>query len=92
MTPTPTLLLSSASEQCCRSASVSVRDEGGGAGACTSFWSSAARARQGVQQRGEGGRLPALGGDSQARPVFRVQVFHEDGADDGGREVRVQRG
>ena len=45
----------------------------------------------GVQQRGEGGRLPALGGDSQARPVFWVQVFHEDGADDGGREVRVQR-
>ena len=46
----------------------------------------------GVQQRGEGGRLPALGGDSQARPVFRVQVFHEDGADDGGREVSVEGG
>ena len=44
----------------------------------------------GVQQRGEGGRLPALGGDSQARPVFRFQVLHEDGADDGGREVRVE--
>ncbi|CAH0366572.1 unnamed protein product, partial [Pelagomonas calceolata] len=45
----------------------------------------------GVQQRGEGGRLPALGGDPEARPVFRVQVLHEDGADDGGREMRVQR-
>ena len=55
ITPTPTLLLSSASEQCCRSASVSVRDEGGGAGACTSFWSSAARARQGCSSAAKAG-------------------------------------
>ena len=90
MTPTPTLLLSSASEQCCRSASVSVRKTRAAAPARARASGARGARPPGVQQRGEGGRLPALGGDSQTRPVFRVQIFHEDGADDGGREVRVE--
>ena len=81
MTPTPTLLLSSASEQCCRSASVSVSTRARRRRRVHELLELAARARQGCSSAAKAGVSQPLAGFCRRAQFSGSRYFGEDGAD-----------